>query len=1825
MSQQGVPVSDGLATVKATIAKWAEDLIDLTRRNALLYFRHTSSASLEFRQRAGEVEAGLDSRGGWTFHLPPEPPEDPEEPYDPPVPGPGELVVEMKPPRYEKKILAGLKRLHGTAETEFLDAGVWVLYLGLGRLDWIDVDDKPAQSPLLLVPVRLQQEGADRRWRLRPSEDGEAALNPALAVKLEKDFGITLPNLDDLPDVTAAAVATAVRERVASQKWAVQDVAVLRTFTFHKEVMYRDLIDHADAIAEHQLVELLALGPASDIADELSFAPEPESSLDEAHPPEDLACILDVDATQRQCLIAARAGRSFVMDGPPGTGKSQTIANLIAQLLRDGRSVLFVSEKAAALEVVQNRLAAVRLDPFVLALHSHTSTRKAVAQELGRALKDRPTATVPFTGSQRAQLKRERQQLTAYATAVNEVRQPIGRSLHDVVGRIALLDRGPAVPIPRISTESMSADDLVHLRALAEQLQRSWGPVAREDEFLWRLGEARGGATRQAELRHLIERTVGSLSRVEDAFRLTTEELSIPAIDTFVGADSVVDLLGLIETRPDIDPSWLTEPDLTAIRSSVSELSMRLSELANEEAWLDARTPRWSMLSPNTVNELDQTRRDLGAERPPAPWLGTWSVPQLAVQADGLAEAARVLGTLAEPASILSESFGVAPDGPIELAARLADLGSLVGSPAPPDPSWLNPVVQSALAEARRVLADLLATYRNRRAALQSTFTDAVLELDLAALNARFRTAHSGFGKLSGAYRADKKLLAGATVSGKVTKDVLAKLDEAIEWQELSRRLAQAESQHAATLGTYYVSREAVDLDQVERAVAVADRALAVAAGDVAPDALARQLGLGGQPDPRVPQAAATVAEAIAGLRQGPLGQILGPELQGLDDVALSAAAEWCTTVAQRLRRLVELLLPYADLVEEHSSLDQLDELARRRLHYEELSARVDELTEAVRPMLGPLAEVSHPESLVAAVDWVDGVRAHFDGPVRRSTAEALLTTELTAPSLRSGLDDYRKEAQALLSQFEPAKQGEIQADLGGSLAGASELLDALTSALPQVDEWSDHVTARSGLASLGWEPLVSSLVEQRVEAGLVADTIERAALTRWVDEAIDRDERLTPRRSTERDGLLEEFRVLDRALVRAAAAEVINACSERRPRSLAGGAGVINQQAELKRRHKPVRRLLSEAGEAAQQLKPCFMMSPLSVAQFLPPGLQFDVVIFDEASQVREADAIGCIYRGRQLIVAGDQKQLPPTDFFSRATSADGDEADDTEGVLDFQSVLDRCKAQGIPSLPLNWHYRSRHESLIDFSNRSFYGGRLHTFPGAAFEAPDLGVELLHVDGVYRRGSTRDNPVEAEKVVDRVVFHRTNHPDLSLGVVAFSSAQQVAVESAIERRSGTEPVLRELVTDDRLGGFFVKNLENVQGDERDIIIFSVGYGPDENGKLTMNFGPLNRDGGERRLNVAITRARRRVEVVSSITAGQIRADRPAIRHLARYLDYAERGPAALAIEIGPEGADAESPFEEEVLRSIMAMGYDPVPQVGVAGYRVDIGVRHPTMPGSYVLGVECDGATYHSSKVARDRDRLRQAVLEGLGWTIHRIWSTAWFMDRAGEEARLKAAIEVAVSGTGQQERAAPAPLDEIEVVVDEFDFSDRPDWVYASLPPELAPLGGQDNEFTAPASRGTIASQIVAVVRQHGPVHRDVVLEAVRRSWDIGRAGSKIQAAFDDAIRRAESRGEVALAGAFLAVPGAPVYVRVPEPTKQWVRKVSQVPPEELDLAIELLLGDAGPTAPADLRTAWARLFGWRRVGSDIEIAFEDAVQRLERAGRISGPDPLRVTNAG
>ncbi len=520
-----------------------------------------------------------------------------------------------------------------------------------------------------------------------------------------------------------------------------------------------------------------------------------------------------------------------------------------------------------------------------------------------------------------------------------------------------------------------------------------------------------------------------------------------------------------------------------------------------------------------------------------------------------------------------------------------------------------------------------------------------------------------------------------------------------------------------------------------------------------------------------------------------------------------------------------------------------------------------------------------------------------------------------------------------------------------------------------------------------------------------------------WVDYILKNDPTMYNYNRLLHEADIKEFSICDITQLDISKARINAKLSQMRPdpmlKMVKSPTSIIIREHEKKRKHKAIRSLMGEITEFIQELKPCFLMSPLSVSTYLPDDISFDVTIFDEASQVFPEDAVGAIYRSKQLIVVGDSKQMPPSNFFMANNNDEDQEYDEEDSDIDsYESVLDICSAT-FPTKSLLCHYRSKDEGLIDFSNKNFYNYDLITYPSIYQKKEDLGVEFIYVSDGIMDSQTKINIKEAEKTVDLVFEHFRKYPSRSLGVVAFNIRQQDLILKLLDRRRSEDPSLEEYFRQDINEPFFVKNLETVQGDERDTVIFSVTYAKNEKGQFALRFGPLNTLGGERRLNVAITRAKLNVKVVSSIRAYDIDASKVTNigpKLLRDYLDYAEHGENAFNKTIGVNNAEQfNSQFEQDVYEFLKSNGYDVVTQVGCSKYRIDVGLRRPGT-SDYVLAIECDGATYHNSKSARDRDRLRKDVLEKMGWKFYRIWSTDWYRNNAVEKAALLDACKTAL-----------------------------------------------------------------------------------------------------------------------------------------------------------------------------------------------------------------------
>jgi very-short-patch-repair endonuclease len=530
-----------------------------------------------------------------------------------------------------------------------------------------------------------------------------------------------------------------------------------------------------------------------------------------------------------------------------------------------------------------------------------------------------------------------------------------------------------------------------------------------------------------------------------------------------------------------------------------------------------------------------------------------------------------------------------------------------------------------------------------------------------------------------------------------------------------------------------------------------------------------------------------------------------------------------------------------------------------------------------------------------------------------------------------------------------------------------------------------------------------------------------------------------------------------------------------------------------------------------------------------------------------------------------------------------------------------------------LRWHYRSRHQSLIAVSNHEFYDDNLVVFPSPSGALDGLGLRYHHLaDTSYGRGGSRANAGEAQAVAEAVMQHAATTPHLTLGVAAFSSTQAQAILDQLERLRRADPRAEAFFADHPTEPFFVKNLENVQGDERDVIFISVGYGKDANGALTLNFGPLNATGGERRLNVLITRARQRCEVFTNLTADDIDLGRTQARGvvaLKLFLRYAQTGILDVPlVSDRPSG----SPFEDAVANALRGVGYEVDGQVGSAGFFIDLAVKDPAQPGRYLLGVECDGATYHSAQSARDRDRLRQQVLEGLGWRIARVWSTDWFRNPERELRRLATALERAkASGV-----ATPSPSSSAAVPT-----AIAREALSAPLAPSLPPYtlaapnvrtGGVELHLIPTA---TLASWLCAVVDVESPVHRDEACRRVLAAVGVGRMGSRIQQAFNQALLHAIRAGQLRAHDAFLWTP---TMTEPPLRDRSHLngasRDLALIAPEEVELAVARVVRDAYGMETSQIAPAVARLFGFQRLTDDMRAHIDPLVERMVADGRLT-----------
>ncbi len=598
---------------------------------------------------------------------------------------------------------------------------------------------------------------------------------------------------------------------------------------------------------------------------------------------------------------------------------------------------------------------------------------------------------------------------------------------------------------------------------------------------------------------------------------------------------------------------------------------------------------------------------------------------------------------------------------------------------------------------------------------------------------------------------------------------------------------------------------------------------------------------------------------------------------------------------------------------------------------------------------------------------------------------------------------------QAVMREVDALAHVDWPADRGALL----QKIEQWKAARLHVKGWCQWTLRRKDLADKGLEPVLAWMMARHASGSVTAQAFRKGVYHQLAMNIIATDEQLSLFNGMIFDDTIQRYRAMAKDFQQLTRDEIRLRLSQRVARLLEPTqSGVVKEELTFLKKNianhgrgVSIRHILTRIQHILPDLCPCMLMSPLSVAQYIALDEDkslMDLVIFDEASQIPTSEAVGAIARGKAVVIVGDPRQMPPTAFF-QAQAVGEDEAE----YDDMDSILDDCIALSMPSHYLTWHYRSRHESLISFSNANYYDGKLMTFPSSDDRASH--VEFVAVEGTYDKGASRSNRKEAEAIVDEIVRHYSDATSarMSLGVISFSKVQQTLIEDLLQERIKGHIALEKQMNEGE-EPLFIKNLENVQGDERDVILFSVGYGPDKNGNVSMNFGPLNISGGERRLNVAVSRARQRMKVFSTMHADQIDLSRTqalGVKGLKNFLYFAEHGyQPELASQQRGEGFAGGLP--ELIAERLRMKGYQVDTYVGKSSFRVDLAVVNPQNPDQYLLGILCDGKSYYSTPTARDREVVQPSVLHGLGWNIERVWSVDWLENPDAVIERITSAI---------------------------------------------------------------------------------------------------------------------------------------------------------------------------------------------------------------------------
>ncbi len=1541
---------------------------------------------------------------------------------------------------YPPDLEARLRTLRKNSETSIQDSGTNILYLNLGFLEWYESNnsDIPHLAPLFTLPVQLEQSKLDKKidvfsYKIKLKDD-TIITNITLKEKLFNDFSLNLPDIED--DITPEAYFNLIKKSIITNqpKWKIKRHASLVKLNFRKQVMYEDLDPKKwpkeKSLDKHPNLKLF-FGDANN-----DYGPE-TSGFEEEHNIDSIKgihtqfpIVFDADSSQHSALIDAVKGGNLVIEGPPGTGKSQTIANLIAAELSNGKKILFVTDKMAALEVVKDRLDKKGIGELCLELHSHKTNKKEMLDDLmyrNNRLRNIPHPNEINTDI--ASYEKLKEQLNAYAKLINSQYEQTGESINKILNRATRLREEFNINPDELSIEGISGVEMTPmarnklikdaeiLKDVFEQASEQAPDNKISNHYWYGINDSKIKEYESKSLIELLSNWTQKLIELNNLWKNLLSDLEF-SVDSNYQINNIELLCSSIGILPEINGKE-SFSEIEYLKPYLVEFESFFKTFESIHRKLDELSKSFEQLSlndPQVLNNLEKANKffdQIG--------INTETKASELVHINSAIENSILLADQIEKhfetikhnlPDIIKNHIQLTKEGLFEFEKTINLIQQLDFSIwKDKDVLYDNPDLDELLP----IFSKELCWIKPLENELHKHFSLHKIPEREELLAAQTVIDNSGtFSWFSADWRKAKKLILSLSATPKPNKKTLFDLFPKLI--EYSRGIKEIDKIHQSNpiLGELY---RGTDTPIEEICVPLRNWYKSIR------EEYGSKFGEMADYGSAIINLDRPSAEALVDYDKKYISSIRKNLLENISSITdkivsykpLNDEKKKLSGEESSLLKLNKILPGYIKFLSKvlKDSDTPLVKIYTCKNSMGEVHNLIEEWTQSgiykkLVPEVFPFsikAGEKDDEYLSAAKNTLEIFKIAYETPAMFSSLSSKKDSSryLNLKNCYSGLNEiidlekqtkneFIKAGNVYFSEWTEASQNKIEDLIQKNKLAIDKPLWLST--------WVQYLEVKEKLSENGFGKILERLEEKKIDSNNLIELVELIIYHQLAEEIMSENDSVKDFNGMFQTSLIKQFKECDRRLLDLQCRKISYNCSLNKPPAGISSSiiskltelNLLKHEQDLKRKRTTVRGLVNRAGNAIQSLKPCFMMSPMSVAQYLPPGkFEFDLVIMDEASQIRPADSLGSIARGKRFVCVGDPKQLPPTMFFTKLVNEDNQDEEDTSVIEISDSILDAVMSN-YKKRRLRWHYRSRHESLIAFSNQEFYDSDLVIFPSPFQQNKKFGIKYTPVKG--RLANSR-NRLEAAIISRKAAQHMLEHPKESIGIVAMNSEQREEIEMQFEvirkeNKLFSDAYTNNQTTDEPL---FIKNLENVQGDERDVIMISLTYGPEPGAVKTMQrFGPINYPGGWRRLNVLFTRAKNRMHIFSSMGSSDIiisGTSKRGVKSLKKFLEYCETGHLH---QPKFTGKPPDSDFEIAVIKAMEDRGYECEPQLGVAGYFLDLAVKDPKKPGRFLIGIECDGATNHSAKSARDRDRLRQEVLEGLGWEIHRIWSTDWF-----------------------------------------------------------------------------------------------------------------------------------------------------------------------------------------------------------------------------------------